>query len=40
MSLMRKSAALFSAGVLALGLVACSEDGGDGGSAGDTIRMG
>lgn len=40
MSLMRKSAALFSAGVLALGLVACSEDGGDGGSGGQVIKMG
>lgn len=37
---MRKSAALFSAGVLALGLVACSEDGGDGGSGGQVIKMG
>lgn len=37
MSLMRKSAALFSAGVLALGLVACSDDSGSG---GETIKMG
>lgn len=41
MSLMRKSAALLGAGVLALSLVACSEDGGDGGSGGgETIKMG
>lgn len=43
MSLMRKTGAALSAGVLALGLVACSSDdggGGDGGGGGDTIRMG
>lgn len=44
MSLMRKAGAALSAGVLALGLVACTsdDDGGGGGSAGggDTIRMG
>lgn len=44
MSLMRKAGAALSAGVLALGLVACTsdDDGGGGGTAGggDTIRMG
>lgn len=48
MSLKRKSTALLSAGVLALGLVACadeSDDGGNGADAGgagggETIRMG
>ena len=42
MSLMRKAGATLSAGVLALGLVACAddEDGGDAAAGGDTIRMG
>jgi len=44
MSLLKKSAALFSAGALALGLVACGNDDGNGATeaagAGDVIKMG
>lgn len=41
MSLKRKAAALVGAGALAVGLVACSDDGGDTASGtGDVIKMG
>lgn len=41
MSLKRKATALIGAGALALGLVACSTDGGDGASGGsEVIKMG